>query len=91
MPNKKINIWQLLSNYPQSDINCSTHRNGSGDTVMGMEEIKEAMLDFGKQLLELAAENAKCIYVPHPHKEYDREICLGVDKQSILNTINQVE
>ena len=51
--------------------------------------VKAAMLEFGKKLLELAAENAE------NEIEYDMEgnfICYGtVNKQSILDTLNQVE
>ena len=53
-------------------------------------QIKNICLEFGKQLLELAAENAKTYTETYcsPYKEEWDKI---VDKQSILNTINQVE
>ena len=48
--------------------------------------IKVAMFEFGKQLLELAAENAYC------NHEFDSAHgCeYSVNKESILNTINQI-
>lgn len=54
------------------------------------EPCKRAMLEFGKQLLELAAKNAKTYTETYcsPYKEEWDKI---VDKQSILNTIKQVE
>lgn len=64
---------------------------------------REIALEFGKQLLELAAENAEIEerdYRKNPTKisNYGQEVCseyegiyYGVDKQSILDTINQVE
>ena len=50
------------------------------------EPCKKAMLEFGKQLLELAAENAETIKDDNPNMEF-----YTVNKQSILDTINQVE
>ena len=49
--------------------------------------VLKAMKEAVKQSLELAAENAKCeeIIILDSHKGY------VVNKQSILNTINQVE
>ena len=51
---------------------------------------RAAMLEFGKQLLELAAKNAKTYTETYcsPYKEEWDKI---VDKQSILDTIKQVE
>lgn len=48
------------------------------------EFVIEAMLEFGKQLLELSAENAET-------KPYYNKNGIEVDKQSILNVINQIE
>ena len=45
--------------------------------------VKKSMLEFGKQLLELAAENAT--YDWNDHED------IIIDKQSILDTIKQVE
>ena len=49
------------------------------------EDVKLAMIEFGKQLLELAAENAEAHGSSCGFGSY------WVDKQSILNTIKQVE
>ena len=43
------------------------------------------MLEFGKQLLELVAENAEC------YDEHDGTGQWSIDKQSILDTIKQIE
>ena len=55
---------------------------------VNFKEIEDICLEFGKQLLELAAENATA-------SEYwgndITEPQLVVDKQSILDTIKQVE
>lgn len=52
-------------------------------------QIKNICLEFGKQLLELAAENA--IGKILPMSETGVLNYSEVDKQSILNTIKQVE
>lgn len=57
-------------------------------------EIENICLEFGKQLLELAAENANAnierslLNPTKPTSSIDMAI---VDRQSILDTINQVE
>ena len=75
-----------------------------------VSQVKKAMFEFGKQLLELAAENAKTIETSiEDWKEIDYELDFNyiplmneweeieglnkiiIDKQSILNTINQIE
>ena len=48
--------------------------------------IKNFAIDFGKQLLELAAENAEITMLD----EY-LEDGVEINKQSILDTINQIE
>lgn len=50
--------------------------------------IKIAMIEFGKQLLELAAENAK---VGMEYRDEDISFHTIVNKQSILSTIKQIE
>lgn len=75
-----------------------------------VSQVKKVMFEFGKQLLELAAENTKTIETSiEDWKEIDYELDFNyiplmneweeieglnkiiIDKQSILNTINQVE
>lgn len=66
--------------------------------------IKDAMLEFGKQILELAAENANLIehwensdtkYIENSFCNFDEDGNLQnviyANKQSILDTIKQVE
>jgi hypothetical protein len=72
---EKINLEEILT----------TAFNGKYWDIP-MEKCKIAILEFGKQLLELAAENADCIDVG-----VGAEYFYKVDKQSILNTIKQVE
>lgn len=49
--------------------------------------VKNAMREACRQVLELAAENAevKILYIHQDCMDY------GIDEQSILNTINQIE
>ena len=68
MSERKINLEEILINF-----------RIAGNT----NTLKLAMLEFGKQLLELSAENAKTTWNSNFHTI--------VDKQSILDTIKQVE
>lgn len=52
---------------------------GSQPKYLNKIEIKDLMLEFGKQLLELAAKKT--------HKDFPNM----VTRESIINTINQVE
>ncbi len=54
-----------------------------------IRDYKDAMKEACRQTLELAAENAR-IMNHIPNEEDDREY-KEVSKQSILNTINQIE
>ena len=94
---KEINLEEILQ-----DCWITTLDN-SKEVHAPTEDVKLAMIEFGKQLLELAAENAEIEerdYRKNPTKisNYGEEVCseyegiyYGVDKQSILNTIKQVE
>lgn len=78
----KINLDEILYNhvYSKTDIRNLKEQ---------IELTKEAMLDFGKQLLELAAENAEGEVLPMTGTgviKYGK-----VNKQSILDTIKQIE
>lgn len=53
------------------------------------ENIKKSMMEFGKDLLELAAEKAKINSTEI--SDGSSGFIFEVDKQSILNTINQVK
>ena len=79
MSEKKIKLEEIINNLQNSHI----IKSSQSLTI----DFKIAMLLFGEQLLELAAENAKI------HYTYDD---LGVggyqcDKDSILDTIKQIE
>ena len=76
MSEKRINLEEILTN----------SFNGKYWDVP-FEPCKKAMLEFGKQLLELAAENT---YVRDWYVD-DKLVGKAVDKQSIIDTINQVE
>ena len=67
---QKINLDEFIDDMPFA---CSQYRT----------KIKHQLLEFGKQLLELAAENVT--YDWNDHED------IIIDKQSILDTINQVE
>ena len=94
---KEINLEEILQ-----DCWITTLDN-SKEVHAPTEDVKLAMIEFGKQLLELAAENAEIEerdYRKNPTKisNYGEEVCseyegiyYGVDKQSILNTIKQVK
>ena len=73
---KKIDLNQIL----QSHF-CTTNN-------LDNNSIKDAMLDFGKQLLELAYENAEGDIEDSTDNS---DGFVVIDKQSILNTIKQIE
>ena len=85
---EKINLLKIFNNY----FDCYTEfdsRWAEIDEEKAMREnsFNEAMMEFGKKLLKLAAENAKI------HYNID-EFDVGgyeVDKQSITDIIKYVE
>lgn len=84
MSERRINIEELAVKYGIMK-GYTIHSNPK----LAEENFNKFLKEFGKQLLELAAENAE------NEIEYDMEgnfICYGtVNKQSILDTIKQVE
>ena len=76
MSERKINLEEIIKLYSLNDTITT----------------RQSFIYFGKQLLELAAENAKikeeCNY-NEVHQE--NTFITVVDKQSIYNIINQVE
>ena len=70
----------------------------NGQPFYNQKDIKNAMLQFGKQLLELAAENSKIeiktigeeLIIADVHQE-DIYTRIQVNIPSILDTIKQVE
>lgn len=77
MEERKINLEEIAQNIvPLGAIGNINFKRG----------ILEAMKEACRQTLELAAENAGAwCYAEGNEPEY------GVDKQTILNTINQIE
>lgn len=73
---KEINLEEIWLNAVETE-------NVNGKTCWDIG--RTAMLDFGKKLLELAAENAKDYYSDSDEK-LDESL-----NQSILDTINQVK
>lgn len=82
MSEEKINLEEIIK---EELYNKHLYFNKT-NTV----QIKNICLEFGKQLLELAAKNAKT-YTETYCSSYKEEWDKIVDKQSILNTIKQVE
>ena len=83
MSERKINLEKLFNN----NFNCYTNFENKGnyndEPAISKDKFKELFLKFGKQLLELASENAT--YDWNDHED------IIIDKQSILDTINQIE
>ena len=74
MSEQKINLDEYVDRLP---LAVAIHRS----------EIKSMLREFAKGLLELAAENAE---IEYELKSYSSEHQVIINKQSILNTINQV-
>jgi len=96
MSERKINLEEILINvFEPSSQYCSTPLQDLQLAItlnpdVGM--IKDAMIEFGKRLLELAAENAETSFEPI----IGFHVCPGdgdyvVNKQSILDTMNFIE
>jgi len=76
MPERKINLEELYYKHKGCNINISKI------------QFKNAVKEVCKQVLELAAENAEGDIVDDTNYSNGRVV---IDKQSILNTINQIE
>ena len=80
MSEKKINLEELLDSFGIEDEST----NPNQDLRDSYQRHKSILLEFGKQLLKLAAKNAKfCID--------SRSTYTHIDKQSILDTIKQIK
>ena len=92
---QKINLTDIIDDI---FLNCP------GDTTKFLAKTlaKQCALEFGKQLLELAAENAELNWIENEVKvgsnsdfafrDSDGNWCkISLDKRSILNIINEVE
>lgn len=108
MSERKINLEEILINvFEPSSQYCSTPLQDLQLAItlnpdVGM--IKDAMIEFGKRLLELAAENANLLNSKGEITggisvdEYEDELSWRkivvdymVNKQSIVDTINKIE
>ena len=81
MLDKKINLEEIIEN---ELYNKHLFFNKTNPV-----QIKNICIEFGKQLLELAAENAEMILLVDEENDIIEEA--SINKQSILDTINQVE
>ena len=90
MQEKKINLKEIIE----------SHRNNTdhwADQDFNEYGIKQICLKFGKQLLELASENAKITVSCKNQEDWFTDFYCGpsddlsINKQSILDTIKQVE
>lgn len=89
MSDGKINLEELFDN----NFDCYTEYGTEWECIdeqpaLTKEKFKELCIVFGKQLLKLAADDAKVVV----------DTCMGhktgdtwVDEDSILNTINQIK
>lgn len=84
MSERKINLEEILQDYYLITLDNSKEIHAS------IEDVKSVMIEFGKQLLELAAKNANLIEY-NTYKTAFTAHNMGVNKQSILDTIKQVE
>ena len=86
MSERKINLEEILFD--------KIYEDPYEGRVYIKSDILNAMKEFGKQLLELAAENAKAEihteWEGNTGSEYYTDYAV-VNKQSILDTLNQVE
>ena len=90
---EKINLEELFNNHFDCYTNFEDKGNYNDEPAISKDKFKELCLKFGKQLLELVAENAKTGYTGTTMDNSGR-LESGktyIDKQSILNTINQIE
>ena len=86
---EEINLKEILSYYV--NISDGYTSDFSGESFYPIEAIEVAMIDFGKQLLKLAAENAEIKTESLSTGDYSWFERNKVDKQSIINTINQIK
>ena len=96
MNERKINLEEILSHYV--DTSDGYISDFSGESFCPIEAVECAMREFGKQLLKLAAENAKVeeFYRGESYRIKDifynnDDSYIVANKQSILDTIKQVE
>jgi len=99
---KKIDLEELFDN----NFDCYTEYGTEWECIdeqpaITKEKFKELCISFGKQLLELAANKAELLnngqklgsnrYLISCGDTFHSEVEIDVDKESILNTINQIK
>lgn len=89
MSERKINLEEIFNNNFDCYTNFEDKGNYNDEPALSKDKFKELCLEFGKQLLKLAYENAK-IKEHRPDWEDDRRY-YEVSEKSILDTIKQVE
>jgi hypothetical protein len=88
---KKINLEEILNTYSSNG-----KVNDNPRAIITASEAKHAMLEFGKQLLEMAAENAEIVVSNYKGCYNTKEIAIDdytdaiISKQSITNTLKMV-
>ena len=95
MNEKKINLEEILQKHLSYSANIIKNTSSSHGFDL-WEGINNSMIDFGKQLLKLSAENATVKFSDKQewsefHQKYICSLSDEVDEQSILDTIKQVE
>ena len=91
MSEKKINLEEIFDN----NFDCYTEifehscKESIYEQALTKIKFKELCLEFAEQLLELAAENAKMTLLIDEENDIIEEA--SINKQSILDTINQVK
>ena len=94
MSERKINLEEIFNNNFDCYTNFEDKGNYNDEPAISKDKFKKLFLEFGKQLLELAAENAKTREMTELWSGQvwdDGPLPICIDKQSILDTINQVE
>lgn len=88
----EINLEDLIEKH------CYICKDDSNDIHSSMTSVKDLLFNFGRQLLELAVENAelycedKSVNIKYTTNfEKNGNLVISIDKKSILDTINQVE
>ena len=93
MSERKINLEEILQDYYLITL------DNRKEIHAPIEDVKSAIIEFGKQLLELASQNAECklkIKIECNKSQLENGFVFGtnaiiINKQSILDTIKQVE
>ena len=100
MSERKINLEEIICDIDFNDeLLFDVTHNGYGKTMYTEIAMKKAMLEFGKRLLKVAAENAECKLknkIECDSYQLENGFVIGnnaivINKQSILDTINQIE